>query len=272
MKLKGKIAIVTGGARGQGKSHCLALAKEGAKVVVVDICRQLMESHYRLADKEVLDSTVEEIKELGQDAIGICCDISIEDEVKNMFNTVQEQFGGVDILINNAGMTTISMCEDMTEEEWDLVVDVNLKGVFLCCKHAIPYMKKNGGGKIVNISSIAACQPNPGGAHYGAAKTGVVNLTMSYAVEFAPWNINVNAISPGLIHTEFQEEIARVLDLEAEETIRKKVEIYNQFKRPVPPESVSAAVIFLVSDDARDITGQNLYVDQGWTLARPKKS
>jgi 3-oxoacyl-[acyl-carrier protein] reductase len=271
VRLKGKIAVVTGGARGQGKSHCLALAKEGAKVVVVDICRQLIESEYRLADKAVLDSTVDEIKELGHEAIGICCDITVEDEVKDMFKKVQEQFGGVDILINNAGMTTISMCEEMTEEEWDLVLDVNLKGVFLCCKHAIPYMK-SAGGKIVNISSIAACQPNPGGAHYGAAKTGVVNLTMSYAVEFAPYGINVNAIGPGLIHTEFQKEIARVLELEADETISKKVEIYNQFKRPIPPESVSAAVVFLVSDDAKDITGQTLYVDQGWTLARPKKS
>lgn len=271
MKFAGKVAVVTGGARGQGLSHCLALAAEGADIAVVDICRQLLEPKYRLSDKDALEDAVQLIRGKGRRAIGICCDVSKSDEVQSMTEKVGTEFGRIDILVNNAGLTTIATCEEMTEEEWDMVIDVNLKGVFLCCKHVLPFMKQQKSGKIINISSIAACQPNPGGCHYGAAKSAVVNLTQSLAVEFAPWNINVNAIGPGLIHTDFQKEIARMLGKDSEEQNQKKIEMFNLFKRAIPAASISAAIAFLASEEAKDITGQIIYVDQGWTLARPKK-
>ena len=181
-----------------GYSHCLALAREGADIAAADICANI-DGIYELADD--LSDVVSEVRKLGRQAVGVKCDVSKSAEVKAMVNTTLHEFGHIDILVNNAGIEAFNLVQDISEEEWDNVLDVDLKGVFLCTKYVLPHMIEQRSGKIINISSVFGYQGAPMVAHYCAAKFGIVGFTEALAREVAEHNINANAVGPGAINT-----------------------------------------------------------------------
>ena len=251
-ELKGKIALVTGGRRGMGRTHALALAQQGAKVVVTDI------------DENECTTVVQEIKSKGGEALCFKMDVSEKKEVDAVFDEVIKKFGRLDILVNNAGIYQPKPALELSEEEWEKTIHINLKGQFLCAQRAAKEMAKNKWGRIINISSIASGGVGvgfAGAAHYTASKGGIIGMTETLAVEWANLGINVNAIAPGAIDTPMAE--AGKMPKEAIEEMLKDVPL----KRIGKPEEVSAAVVFLASEEASYITGATLYVDGGWLAA-----
>ena len=248
-ELKDKIVLVTGGRRGMGKSHALALARQGAKIVVTDI---------DLAECQLV---ADEIKAGGGEAITFKLDVSNSAEVNKVFDAVVKYFGRLDILVNNAGIFLPKLALEMSEEEWDRTLDINLKGQFLCAQRAAKEMAKNKWGRIINIASIASGQQGIGiewGTHYTASKGGIIGMSETLALEFAPLGINVNVIAPGAIDTPM---------LRQESTDESEISAYIKripLKRIGKPEEVSAAVVFLASEEASYITGATIYVDGGW--------
>ena len=243
-RLEDRVAIVTGGARGIGQGICFRLADEGAKVAVLDV----------IADeaKEV----AEEIVKSGGSALALKVDVTRAPEIEKAVKEVVSKFGKVDILVNNAGVSIASKVAKMSEETWDKVHDVNLKGVFLCCRAVIPHMKGHKYGKIINIASILALRGGSLYAHYGATKAGVVGFTQGLAVELGPHNINVNAVGPGFIDTPMS---GHDVTPEVRKLMQKKIPL----RRIGTPRDIADAVLFLASDEAAYITGQCLYVCGG---------
>jgi len=253
MRLLGKVAVVTGGAMGNGFAIAKLLAEEGADIVIPDICKE-----------ETMTQAVEDIKLIGRKAIGVRCDISKASDVEAMVRQTLATFGKIDILVNNAGIASMKSLVDMTEEEWDKVVDVDLKGAFLCCKYTIPRMIEQGSGKVINISSVGGRLGFGMGAHYCAAKHGLIGLTESLAIEVAHHNINVNAVCPGTIWTPMMQGVAESFGLEPDEA-RKEFLGGQLFQdREIMPEDIGKAVVWLASDDSRCVTGESVTVDAGW--------
>ncbi len=244
MKLKDRVSIITGGARGIGKAIALTFVREGAKVVLVDV------------DKEKLETLKNEIEKRKGEAITVPCDITKSAEVKAMVEQVQKTFGRIDILVNNAGIIRRGTIETVTEEDWDKVIEVNLKGTFLCSKAVVEVMKKQGYGNIVNVSSIAGKMGDitsaPG---YGPSKAGVDALTKTLARQLAPYGINVNGVAPHAIETEMSAQWS--------EERRKEIIASIPLGRLGKPEDVAEAVLFLASDEASFITGEILDVNGG---------
>ncbi|NWF92737.1 MAG: SDR family oxidoreductase [Syntrophaceae bacterium] len=244
MRLKNRVAIVTGAARGIGKAIALAFVREGAKVALVDV------------DQGRLDILKDEIKKRSGEAIAISCDITKSADVRDMVKQTYGTFGRVDILVNNAGIIRRGTIETVTEEDWDQVIAVNLKGTFNCCKAVVEFMKPQGYGKIVNISSIAGKMGDitsaPG---YGPSKAGVDALTKTLARQLAPYGINVNAVSPHAIETEMSAQWS--------EERRREIIASIPLGRLGRPEDVAEAVLFLASDEASFITGEILDVNGG---------
>ena len=248
--LKNKVALVTGAKRGMGRAHALALAAQGAKVVVTD----------RVGEE--CAPVVEEIKSKGGEAICLKMDVSNKAEVDGAFDEAIKQFGRLDILINNAGIFLPKPALEMSEEEWDRTLNINLKGEFLCAQRAAKEMSKNSRGRIINIASIASGGVGigfEGAAHYAASKGGIIGMTETLAIEFAPLGITVNAIAPGTIDTPMIGEVT--------EEFLSEIKLRVPLKRIGRPEEVSAAVVFLASDEASYITGATFYVDGGWLAA-----
>jgi NAD(P)-dependent dehydrogenase (short-subunit alcohol dehydrogenase family) len=247
--LKGKVALVTGARRGMGKSHALALASQGAKVAVTDI------------DLAECQAVVDEIKAKGGEAAAFKMDVSNAAEVDQVFTAAVAQFGRLDILVNNAGIYSSKMALDLTEGDWDKTIDINLKGEFLCAQRAAREMAKNKWGRIINSASVASGQVGvgiAGGAHYTASKGGILGMTETLAVEWAPLGINVSAIAPGAIDTPMV--AAAQMPKEAMDAMLQRVPL----KRIGRPEEVSAMVVFLASDESSYVTGATFYVDGGW--------
>jgi len=252
-KLAGKIAIVTGGASGIGKAITLILSKEGASVVVADINLQLAEE------------TVTQIKASGGEAIAMKTDVSKWGDVEKMAKAAIDSYGRIDILVNNAGIgratgSLISpdhaLVENLTEAEWDKVMSVNCKSVFLCCKAVAKKMKEQRSGRIINISSVDGKTGSAGGIHYAASKAGVINLTKSLARQLASFNINVNSVAPGaILGTMFE---TAWTEKEKSEDARK-----TALGRLGKPEEIAQAVLFLASDSANYVTGEILDVNGG---------
>jgi 3-oxoacyl-[acyl-carrier protein] reductase len=244
MKLKNRVAIVTGAARGIGKAIALTFVREGAKVALVDV------------DRDQLDLLKDEISKNKGEALSLPCDITQSPQVKEMVNQVREAFGRVDILVNNAGIIRRGTIETVTEEDWDRVIEVNLKGTFNCCKAVFGIMKQQGYGKIVNISSIAGKMGDitsaPG---YGPSKAGIDALTKTLARQLAPYGINVNGVAPHAIETEMSAQWS--------EERRREIIASIPLGRLGKPEEVAEAVLFLVSDEASFITGEILDVNGG---------
>lgn len=247
MNLKGKVALVTGAGRGIGKAIALKLAKCGADVVV---------NYNGSADKAA--QVVEEIKELGVKAIAYKANIADFEETQTMMKDIVAQFGRIDILINNAGITKDNLILRMKESEFDDVININLKGTFNCLKHASKIMLKQKYGRIVNISSISGVNGTVGQVNYSASKAGVVGMTKTLAKELGSKGITVNAIAPGFICTEMTE----VLKDDYKEKILEGIPV----KRLGQTEDIANAVAFLVSDEASYITGQTIMVDGGLGL------
>jgi len=249
LDLKNKVAIITGARRGMGRAHALALAKAGAKVVVSDISQE---------DCEIV---VGEIKKAGGEALAVKCDVSKKQEVDNMVKAAVGKWGKVDILVNNAGICQFKPFLEITEEEWDRTIDINLKGYFLCAQAASREMVKQKSGAIVNIASIAMGQMGVGFAtlaHYSASKGGIVAMTETMAIELGPYNIRVNAIAPGVIDTPMVDPLKS--DPKTMEGTLTRVPLHRMGK----PEEVSNLVLFLASDASSYMTGSTVVIDGGW--------
>jgi 3-oxoacyl-[acyl-carrier protein] reductase len=247
--LKGKVAIVTGARRGMGRSHALALAKAGSKVVVVDI------------SLEDCEKVVQEIKKQKGEAMAVKCDVSKKAEVEEMVRKTIDKFKRVDILVNNAGICQFKPFLELTEEEWDRTLNINLKGYFLCAQAAAKEMVKQKSGVIINIASVAMGQQGigfPNLTHYCASKGGIVGMTEAMALELAPFNIRVNAISPGMIETPMIDPVKS--DPKMMEGMLARVPMHRVGK----PEEVSNLVLFLASDKSSYMTGSTIVVDGGW--------
>lgn len=247
MKLEGKKALVTGASRGIGRAIALALAAEGADVAV-------NYAGSEAAAKEV----AAEIEAMGRKAVVIQADIASNEMSTAMIDKVVEEFGRIDILVNNAGITRDGLLMRMKEEDWDAVLNTNLKGVFNCTKAAVKYMMKQKAGKIVSISSVVGLMGNAGQANYAAAKAGVIGFTKAVAKEVAARGITVNAVAPGFIKT----DMTSVLSEKVVENLIAGIPL----NRLGESEDIAKAVVFLVSNDANYITGQTLHVDGGMVM------
>ncbi len=240
-----KVVIVTGAGKGIGRGIAHIFAKNGYKVIVSDI------------NLEECLNVVKEIEDLGNEALAVKCDVSLKSEVENLFKETVVKFGRLDVLVNNAGIFPFVPFEQMTEENWDKVIDVNLKSIFLCSQEAVKNMKE--GGKIVNISSIAASVGFSGLVHYCASKGGLNGMIRALALELAEKKININNVAPGAIETP---GATGALDEEAKKQSIAGIPIGRLGR----PEDIANAVLFLASDRADYITGQTLIVDGGFIL------
>lgn len=245
--LKGKAAVVTGGARGIGRAIVLELAMRGSDVAVSDVNISGAENCAREAEK------------LGVRAIAIKVDVTKRDDVATLMEEAIRAFGKIDILVNNAGITRDILLIRMNEEEWDSVLDVNLKGAFLCTQKVLRGMMKQRSGKIITITSVVGVMGNAGQSNYAASKAGLIGFTRSVAKEAASRNIQVNAVAPGYIETDMTADLP--------EEVKSNYLMNIPAKRPGKPEDVARVVGFLASSDADYITGQVLYVDGGLLMA-----
>lgn len=244
MVLTGKVALVTGASRGIGRAIALELASKGAKVAV----------NYAGSKDKALE-VVREIEEMGSTAIAIQADVTSQEAINEMYKVIEEQLGDVNILVNNAGITKDSLLMRMKEEDWDQVLNTNLKGVFLCTKGVIRSMMKERKGKIINISSVVGIGGNTGQSNYSAAKAGVIGFTKTMALELASRGIQVNAIAPGFIATDMTERIPEGI----KEELIKKIPLQKLGR----PEDIAGMVGFLASPQGDYITGQVICVDGG---------
>ena len=243
-----KVVLVTGGAQGIGKAIVLELAKNHYDVVI----------NYLTSNKAAALLEEEIKKNYDVRVMTIQADVSKEEEVDAMISLIEKKWGGVDILVNNAGITRDTLLLRMKEEDWDAVLNTNLKGVFNCTKAAVKYMAKQRSGAIVNISSVVALMGNAGQANYAAAKAGILGFTRSVAKEMAARGIRVNAVTPGFIKTDMTSVLS--------EKVVAAMEASIPLARLGEPEDIAKAVLFLVSDNAAYITGQTLHVDGGMVM------
>ena len=247
MQIEGKVAFVTGASRGIGRAIALTLAEAGADVAV----------NYA-GNAAAAEEVAAEIRKMGRRALILQGDVSQTEAAASMLDAVVAEFGRCDILVNNAGITRDGLLMRMKEEDWDAVLNTNLKGVFNCTKAALKYMMKQRAGKIVNIASVVGIMGNAGQANYAAAKAGCIGVTKSVAKEVASRGITVNAVAPGLIAT----DMTSILP----EKVIEEMAAGIPLKRAGQPVDVAKAVLFLVSDDAAYITGQTLNVDGGMVM------
>ena len=242
-RLEDKVAIITGAARGIGFSIAEMLSEHGATSIIIDL------------NQEAVDAAVQQIDDMGNRAIGFTADVTNSDEIASIFKEIHKKFGKIDILINNAGITKDGLLMKMKESDWDAVMNVNLKGTFICTQKVCRYMLKSRSGVIINIASVVGIMGNAGQANYAASKGGIIALTKSSAREFASRNIRVNAIAPGFIQTEMTDKLPQ--------------EVIDNYSSAIPlsrmgtAKDVANLCIFLASQEAGYITGQTIQVDGG---------
>jgi SDR family mycofactocin-dependent oxidoreductase len=261
----GKVAFVTGAARGQGRSHAKMYAEHGADVVIVDVCNSMESIPYNLGTRDELDATAETVRDEGQDALVVECDVSNEDHVERAVDQALDEFGQIDFLANNAGIFTLAEAVEMSEEEWDQVLGTNLKGAWLCAKHVGKHMIERGeGGKIITTSSGYGLVGGLLEGHYTASKHGVNGLTKTLALELAEYDINVNAIAPTGVDTPMMEEFVEVYGDEVLDDVVELTGPWNIFGGGmIESKYISEAYMWLSSDASRYVTGITLPVDAG---------
>lgn len=244
--LENKVALVTGGNRGLGEKFALALARAGADVVVVG------------RDEARNQQVVAKIEQLGRIGMGLAADLQKVESIKKMVDQVVDKFGKIDILVNNAGTSATNFAFDITEKEWDKVMDLNVKSLFFCSQAVAKQMKAQGEGKVINISSVVGAVGDVGISPYTASKAAVINLTKSLALEWARYGIQVNAIGPAYIETEMN-----AVEL-SNPSVRDKIISKTPMKRLGNPNELEGALLLLSSDASSFITGQTIFVDGGW--------
>lgn len=250
--LKNKTALITGARRGMGRADALVLAKYGANLVITDV------------NQEDCQKVADEIKKQGGNALALKMDVTKKEEIEEVVQKTVKEFGQLDILVNNAGIAEFKPFLEITEEEWDKTLDINLKGQFLCAQAAASQMKKQGSGVIVNIASVAMGQQGigfPNIAHYCASKGGIAALTEALAVELAQFNTRVNCVAPGMIETPMIQTVKS--DPKTLEGMLARIPLHRIGK----PEEISELVAFLASDDSSYMTGSVVVVDGGWLSA-----
>ncbi len=248
MRLEGKVALVTGSGRGIGRETALTLAREGADVIVNDL------------SIETAEKVAGEVRALGRRALPVVADVSNSGDVNRMVEQAVSEFKRIDILVNNAGIIRVARSESLGEADWDKIMDVNLKGQFLCAQAVGRHMIRQRQGKIINIVSMAGHRGNPKGLAYAVSKGGVLQLTRTLGVEWARYNINVNSVTPGMTLTELVKDSG--VDVEA---MAKKIPIGRANK----PENIANAILFLASSESDNIVGQDIVVDGGLLAAHP---
>jgi len=260
--LSGKTAFITGAAHGQGKATSLALAKEGVNIVGFDIAQTLTYPGYNLGSEKELELLKEEVQSLGVRCLTQTGDVRVDDDISNAVKLAVEKFGRIDILFNNAGICAYGTAHELTEQEWDIMLDTNLKGAWLVARRIIPLMIEQKSGVIINNSSIAGLRGMNRLSHYAASKWGLTGLTKSWAIELAPYNIRVVSIHPTGVNTPMNDGLAALEGLTPREVAERSAG--NLINVPwIEAEDVANAVVFLSSDDARFITGSPFIIDAG---------
>jgi SDR family mycofactocin-dependent oxidoreductase len=272
-RFQDRTVFITGAAHGMGRAHALAFAREGARLVLCDACRQYSTVPYPLAQPEELASLTSEIEQMGRPVLAAQVDVTDLAAMQALAERAQRELGPIDILVANAGLYSFAPSWELTEEQWDETVNVDLKGAWITCKVSIPQMLSRRSGKIICISSTAGLKGMGNLAHYVAAKHGVLGLVKTLAIELAPYNINVNAVCPTSVDTAMCRNQA-LYDVFAggpgpQATYEHMLELMNQLnlfpdRDLLSPEAISAAVLWLASDEARHLTGCALPVDAGY--------
>lgn len=254
MLLSNRVAVITGGARGIGRGIALKFAEEGCSVVITDVLA------------EEAKRTVEEVHNKGREGFFVKCDVSNSGQVQRMIDQVIKKFGKVDILVNNAGIGGVpKSITEISEEEWDRLLSIDLKGYFLCCKAVVPHMKGRRYGKIINMSSLGAISPPAPTIHYSAAKSGILGMTLDLALELAPFNICVNAILPGAIPTDMWDPLVPP-GINKEDFFKEVGKMTSPMQRVGTPEDVAGVALFLASDLSGYVTGDRILVGGGAPL------
>ncbi len=266
-KLDGKVALITGAARGQGRAHAIAMAREGADIAALDICRNLAYPRYALANPDDMVDTVRQVRELGRRALALEADVRSAQEMDEAVQQTVAELGHIDILVCNAGIADMALAWDITEEWWDILLDINLKGYWLAVKYVVPHMLARGqGGRIIMTSSVAGLRGEPGMSHYCASKWGVVGLAKSLAHELSAHSITVNTLHPTAVDTEIIAGMAKAAAMSTEDLVNF---IHTGHALPVKliqALDVANAALFLATDEARYVTGHTLMVDAGRML------
>jgi SDR family mycofactocin-dependent oxidoreductase len=261
-RFDGRVAFITGAAHGQGRAAALALAREGARIAALDVARPLAYPGYALGSRDDLAGLAEECRRLGTECLTFAADVRDDAAVTAAVDATVKAFGRLDILFNNAGICAYGLAHELTEEAWDAMLDINLKGAWLVARRVIPVMIRQGAGVIINNSSVAGLRGMNRLSHYAASKWGLTGLTKSWAIELAPHGIRVNSIHPTGVNTPMNDGLAAMEGL----TPREIAERSAGNLLPVPwiePEDVAAAVLYLASDRARFVTGAPLILDAG---------
>jgi SDR family mycofactocin-dependent oxidoreductase len=272
-ELTNRVALVTGAARGQGRSHALALAAAGADIIAADICAPVATAPYPMSGPDDLKETVSEIEKLDRRALGLECDVRSSAGLDAVVSAGIAEFGKIDILVANAGIWALGSLWELTDEQWQEVIDINLTGVWRTVKAVVPSMIAGGGGAIVLTSSVNGFEAGAGMAHYVSAKHGVLGLMRNAALELGPHNIRCNAVCPGIVDTrmnDWQGAYDMMAGHPGGTAEDRQYAAYNWSalagRGLLAPETVSAAVLWLVSDGAKDITGVALPVDGGHAI------
>lgn len=265
-----QVVVVTGAARGQGRAHALMFAAAGAHVVASDIDRSIDSIRYPLSTPEQLASVAQKVEALGVTCLSLPCDVRDTKQVAAMIDATMDRFGRIDVLVNNAGIESVHLTADMPEAAWDDLMNTNLRGMFLCCKYAIPHMINARRGRVINTGSANSFVATPNSLHYVAAKHGVLGLTKALAVEVGKYGITVNAVCPGAVDTGLTQGLI--------ETESDWISSLAGFSGPwnlvsedpenapmMDPQEISHAVLWLASDAAHFVTGTSLLIDGGMT-------
>lgn len=258
MELNGRVAIVTGATGTIGRGICITLAAQGMKLVIVDL------------DQKLCDSFAEELTQKGYHAFAVAVDVTSRQATRELADKVVKHFGSIDVLVNNAGIIALgSLCE-LDEDAWDRVIDVNLKGTFLCAQAVVPTMIPQRRGKIINVSSVAAARPAPLQSAYAATKSGVLGLTKVWCQELAQFNVTVNTVCPGFVDSSMWSDhlgpaYSEIAGADSQEVLNVLAKAHMPLGRPQSPEDLGEAVAYLCGAD--NVTGQTLFVDGGFTMA-----